>query len=283
MKADRIFMRIFALALTMMLNFAIPFMALNVAQAQALPFHADPSAREESPDLSAVPAIRFLTTADYPPFNFRTAGGELVGFNVELAQAICDVLDVVCTLQAWPWDQSFDALDENQGDALIAGVAINQQNAARFDFSSIYLMFPGRFVGRKSDIATFDPHALVGRTIAVRRGSNHAGFVRKYVTGARLISFDTELEALQAVSSGEVDLYFGDALRASFWLNENPGCCDFVGEAYFRDDIFGVGMAITLPAGHDAVRRAVNWALFRLNQNGSLDELYLRWFPVGFY
>ncbi|MCR6670375.1 hypothetical protein [Devosia ginsengisoli] len=42
--------------------------------AQSLPYHSDPSAREILPSLTPVPAIRFLTTADFPPFNFRDAG-----------------------------------------------------------------------------------------------------------------------------------------------------------------------------------------------------------------
>ena len=54
-------------------------------QAQALPNYVDPSARDIAPDLAAVPSIRFLTTADFPPFNFRDKTGALVGFNVDLA------------------------------------------------------------------------------------------------------------------------------------------------------------------------------------------------------
>ena len=51
--------------------------ASGSAAGQALPYHADPSAREIQPDMAAVPAIRFLTTADFPPFNYRDAAGEL--------------------------------------------------------------------------------------------------------------------------------------------------------------------------------------------------------------
>lgn len=50
---------------------ALLFMLCGVAaaNAQALPYHADPSAREQVPNLAAVPTIRFLTTADFPPFS----------------------------------------------------------------------------------------------------------------------------------------------------------------------------------------------------------------------
>ena len=77
--------------------------------------------------------------------------------------------------------------------------------------------------------------------------------------------------------------YFGDAMRASFWLNTHIDCCDFAGEPYFRPDLFGEGLAVALPAGHDAVRQAIDYGLARLKRSGVYDELYLRWFPVSFY
>lgn len=262
---------------------ACGFGGVAQVQAQSLPYHFDPSARDEAPDLSAVPAIRFLTTNDFPPFNYRSSGGEVIGYNVDLARAVCDVLEIACTIQAWPWDQAGDALADNQGDALIAGMAINDENAELFDFSLAYMMFPGRFVTQKQARSGFDPSALAGQTIAVRAGSAHAGFVQTYLPGVRIAPFDTEIAALEAVSSGDAAVYFGDAMRASFWLNAHPQCCDFAGDAYFRADEFGRGLAVAFPAGHNAVRRAVNWALVRLKRNGTMDELYLRWFPVSFY
>ncbi|MEO6395679.1 MAG: transporter substrate-binding domain-containing protein [Devosia sp.] len=264
---------------------AIVWMSLGAASAlsQALPYHSDPSARDLPPNLTAVPSIRFLTTADFPPFNYRDATGELIGFNIDLARAICADLDIACTIQAWPWDQASKALEDGQGDALIAGLAMTDANGALFDFSSIYLMLPGRFVAKTEAATGFAPSALAGKSVAVRRGSAHETFVTRYLPEAKLLPFDSEFLALEAVRDGKADAYFGDALRASFWLNDHPGCCSFAGEPYFRPDLFGPGLAMALPAGHDAVRQAIDYGLIRLKRSGVLDELYLRWFPIGFY
>lgn len=259
------------------------FLSLTPASAQNLPYHADPDAREILPLQGAVPAIRFLTTADFPPFNFRDESGELIGFNVDLARRICAEVNVACTLQAWPWDQAANALADNQGDALIAGLAITPENGERFDFSSTYLALPGRFVTRAAGVAAFAPEKLAGKSVSVRAGTSHAQFMARYLPDVTTKAFDTEIEALEAVRDGAVDAYFGDGLRAAFWLNENLACCGFAGEAYFRPALFGDGLTIAVPAGQDAVRHAIDWALVRLKNNGTLDELYLRWFPVGFY
>lgn len=253
------------------------------AQAQTLPYHADPSAREDAFEVESVPAIRFLTSTGFPPFNYRDAEGELIGFHVDLARAICAVLEISCTVQAWPWDQVADALAGNQGDALLAGLTMNRITAERFDFSSIYLMLPGRFVTRAGDAPAFRVDALANERIAVREGSAHARFLSDYLPEAEPVAFETEIAALEAVRDEEVGAYFGDGLRAAFWLNENDGCCDFAGEPYFNRRLFGAGFAAAVPAGRGQVRAAINFALHRLKSNGKLDELYLRWFPVSFY
>lgn len=253
------------------------------AFAQNLPNYVDPSARDPANTPTAVPAIRFLTTADFPPFNYRDQNGELIGFNVDLARAICADINVACTIQAWPWEQASKALADNQGDALIAGLAITPENGTSFDFSSLYLELPGRFVTRVEDARAFAPDRLSGETVAVRRGTAHAEFAHRYLSGATVVEYDTEIDALKAVSDGTAKAYFGDAMRAAFWLNANVGCCDFAGEPYFRPDLFGQGLAIAMPAGHDAVRQAIDVALIHLQAAGTMDELYLRWFPVSFY
>lgn len=251
--------------------------------AQKLPNHIDPSARENAPDLSMVPAIRFLTSIDFPPFNYRDEGGRLIGFHIDLSKAICAEIDVSCTIQAWPWEQAASALADNQGDVLLAGLSIDAATAEQFDFSSIYLMLPGRFVAPKIDSEAFDVANLQGKKVGVRASSAHSKFLSAYLPEITQIDFETEIEALTAMRDGETDLYFGDAMRASFWLNENDVCCTFAGQAYFNPNFFGAGLAAAIPAGRGSVREAVDFALVRLQKNGKLDELYLRWFPVSFY
>src|SRR5690606_33862641 len=144
--------------------------------AQNLPYHSDPDAREMIPSLAPVPAIRFLTTADFPPFNFRDSSGELIGFNIDLAKRICTEINVACTIQAWPWDQAANALADNQGDALIAGLAMSDENAKLFDYSAVYLALPGRFVTRANMTEQFNVRAP-SLKLGVRAGSSHEEFL----------------------------------------------------------------------------------------------------------
>src|SRR6185312_10517640 len=97
----------------------------------------------------AVPAIRFITTDDFPPFNFLDAQGHLIGFNVDLARAICAELTIPCTIQARPWADLAGALANKNADAIIAGLAVTAEARASLDFSDVYLRSPARFVVRR--------------------------------------------------------------------------------------------------------------------------------------
>lgn len=254
-----------------------------LAAAESLPRHFDPNARQSVQTVPALPALQFLTTADYPPFNFRDGDGALVGYNIDLASAICAELGTVCTLQDWPWEQAADALADNQGDALIGGLAITEATGQRFDFSAIYLRFPGRFVAPRDAVPAFMPERLAGKRVAVRAGSRHEAFLKTFLPRARPVEAASEFEALELVKSGKAEAFFGDGLRASFWLGANTECCAFAGGAYFRPDYFGDGLAVAAAPDRADVLEAIDIALGRLARSGKLDELYLKWFPVGFY
>ncbi len=265
--------------IAVLLFVGINSVTLGGALAQNIPYHNDPSARVEAPDPSLLPAIRFLTSNDFAPFNFQDEVGQLKGFHIDMVEAICDEIDISCTVQVWPFEQIADALISNQGDAAIAGLEINEESAKQFDFSDIYLMFPARFV-RPINAQALDAK---DQLISVRRNSSHAKFIAHYLPSAKVKEFENEIEALKAMKNGQVSTYFGDGLRASFWLAKNLNCCTFVGEPYFNSQYFGQGLAIAFPAGRSAPRDGVNYALARLKKNGMFDEIYLRWFPISFY
>src|ERR1700721_2143582 len=81
----------------------------------ATPSFWDPGLQLERPDLSGLRAIRFLTDDDYPPLNFALADGALAGFSVDIARAVCEELQVGCTIQARRWDTIVDSLLADKG------------------------------------------------------------------------------------------------------------------------------------------------------------------------
>src|SRR5579872_5800435 len=86
------------------------------APAVTIPNFWDPKRRVERPAAGAVQAIRFVTSDDFPPYNFLDANGHLTGFNVELARAICTELAIRCTIQARPFDDLIHSLQAKTAD-----------------------------------------------------------------------------------------------------------------------------------------------------------------------
>jgi polar amino acid transport system substrate-binding protein len=249
-----------------------------------LPGFWDPRRRPERPELLRMNLIRFMTEVDYPPFNFAGPDGNPVGFNVDLARLICDELKIACTIQMRRFDTLFDALNENRGDAAIASIAVTAETRRRVDFSDPYYRPVARFVARREVVLDkVTPERVEGKKIAVAAGTAHEEYLRALFTGADLRSYRTPEAAREALRAGEVDLLFGDGYALAAWLNgsDSAGCCTFVGGPYVESRFFGEGVGIAVKTGNDALRLALNWALFRLWEKGRFADLWLRYFPIN--
>ncbi|WP_247657709.1 transporter substrate-binding domain-containing protein [Aquabacter sp. L1I39] len=243
--------------------------------------------RVERPDATRLPtSIRFLTSDDYPPFNFVGQDGALLGFNVDLARAICAELSLTCTIEAAAFDTLLDGLDQNRGDAVIAGLASTPASRQRADFSERYLGTPARFVARRANaISQVTPEAVAAKRVAVVQGTAHEAYLRAFFNEAAIRPYPDGAAAREALKKGEVDLLFGDGIGLSLWLNgtSSENCCAFAGGPFTESRYFGDGLAVAVKSGNDQLKRAIDYALQRIWEKGVYADLYLRWFPVGFY
>jgi polar amino acid transport system substrate-binding protein len=250
----------------------------------AVPSFWDPRRRPERPDLSRINGIRFLTEYDYPPFNYAGADGQPSGFNIDLARAICEEIKVQCTIQARRFDTLLEALNSNGGDAIIASLAVTPEMRRRIDFSDPYYRTPARFVSRKDvEIENVRPSDLERKKVAVVAGTAHEAYLRALFTEADIQPYPNGDEARAALKRGEVDLVFGDGISLAFWLNgtDSAGCCLFRGGPFLESRYFGEGVGIAVRRGNELIRLAVNWALFRIWENGKFTDLWLRYFPIS--
>jgi polar amino acid transport system substrate-binding protein len=256
--------------------------------APTIPNFWDAKERLAKPDLTTQPRIRFLTTVDFPPFNFIDSSGRLSGFHVDLARAICQELEVVakCQIQALPWAELEDALKKKDGEAIIAGVTVTEENRQKYAFTRAYLQFPARFVTPKARSLAEPLHdKLKGQKVGVVGGSAHEKMLSDYFPEVTVAPFKTEDEMFAALKDGRVAAAFGDGMRLGFWLtgSDSADCCRFSGGPYLAPEYLGAGLAIAVAPDNPQLAAAFDYALHELNAKGTFAELYLRYFPVSFY
>jgi polar amino acid transport system substrate-binding protein len=260
--------------------------AAQEANPVTVPNFWDPKRRVERPPAGTVQAIRFITTDDFPPFNFLDANKHLTGFNVDLARAICAELAIRCTIQAREWDDLVNRVLADAADAIIAGIAITAENREELDFSDVYLRSPARFVVRRDDTG-IEPtsQGLRGKTLAVVARTAHEAYLAVMFPEVGRKLYPNAAAATAAVKSGQADAYFGDGLQLSFWLESQAAanCCVFVGGPYLETRFFGQGYAIAVAKDEPDLKQAINAALQAINDKGIYAELYLRYFPVSFF
>jgi polar amino acid transport system substrate-binding protein len=227
-------------------------------------------------------AIRFITTNDYPPFNYIDEDGALTGFNVDLARAICIDLSVQCEVNARPWEELIPLLTRRQADAVIAGHLVSRRALSVVDFTDRYFYTPGRFAGRRGMPALdITPDGLDGKRIGVAKGTTHEAYLQAFFLDSAIQRFETQELARDAVASGKVDLVFDDGISLALWTNGevSKACCELKGGPYLEPKYFGDGVAIAVGKHERQLRADLNASIKRLKASGRFEELVLRHFP----
>lgn len=239
------------------------------------------------PDISTVPRIRFLTTLDFPPFEFLDAENRLSGFNVDLARELCETLQVTakCQIQALPFGELQSALENRAGDAVIAGIGVTPELRAKFDFSRPYLQLSARFLSLKKTAGEpVTPMKLAASKVGVVNDTAHQAMLKDFFPNVNPQLFDDRPAMLKALKAGEVDTVFGEGLALAFWSasGEAENCCAYRGGPYYSGDFLGEGMTIMTRPG-EPLAAAFDHGLLELARSGKLNELFIKYFPPGLY
>ncbi len=260
----------------------------EAADSVALPHFFDAQERLNHPDLGTLPRLRFLTTVDFPPFNFVDKTGRLSGYNIDLFRAICTELKLeqVCEVEAVPWDELIPHINNNGGEAIIAGMNETPETAKSLIFTQSYLRFPARFIG-SGNVSLTEPvgKSLKKYKIGIVEKSAHEALFAAYFPGVKWQKFVNNESLQAALKAKSIDLAFGDGMAFSQWLNDpqSENCCQFVGGAYIAPQFLQSGLRIAVQKNNPQLAEALNYALKSLERKGKLTELYLRYFPIGFY
>ncbi|OQP85913.1 amino acid ABC transporter [Rhizobium rhizosphaerae] len=266
----------------------VPGFAKAAEAVRALPMTFDSRERITKPDLSGLTRLRFLTTVDFPPFNFIDQDGRLAGFHIDLAREICRVLAIEarCQVQALTFDELLPALGEGQGEAVLSGVKVTPALRRGYGFSRPFMMLPARFTGNRTRMGeTLTVAALQGKPVGVVAGTVHEAMAKAFFPTLDRRPFPDRAALMAALKDGSVAAVFGDGVQLGFWTAsaEAGGCCAMLPGAYLSEDFLGEGLTVALRKDDAVLKQAIDHALLELSRSGRLNELALRYFPMGLY
>lgn len=223
-------------------------------------------------DIKTAGAIRIGTEGTYAPFTFHDASGALVGFDVEIGEAIAEKLGVEAEFVEGPWDGLIAGIDANRYDVVINQVGINEERQAKYDFSEPYIASKAALVVKddNTDITSFE--ALSGKKAAQTLTSNFGKLAESY--GAELVATEGFDQSIALVLQGRADATINDSLSFFDFKTQQPDAQVKVVATAEDADFSGVLLAKNKPE----LLAAINEALAAIQADGTYAEISQKYF-----
>lgn len=224
---------------------------------------------------TAAQTIRFATEASYPPFESMDASNKIVGFDVDLANALCKEIDATCTFSNQSFDSLIPSLKFRRIDAIMAGMDITPEREKQVLFSNPYYDNSALFVGQKGKVA--DIAALKGKKVGVQNGTTHQKFIMDKHPEITLVPYDSYQNAKLDLQNGRIDAVFGDTAVVTEWLKAEPKLAA-IGDKVTDKGYFGTGLGIAVRQGNTDLQAKFNTALEKVKKDGTYQTIYEKWF-----
>ncbi len=229
--------------------------------------------------------LRIASDGTYPPFNTISADGALAGFDIDIANALCQQMGVECELVVQDWDGLIPGLVAGRYDAIIASMAATEERAKSVDFTERYYSTrPGVIVLNDSEISEASAEALDGKSIGAQSSTSDALYVEANMPGTALRLYPTPAEVQADLAAGRIDAMISDVLVLSEFLKTDAGsCCRLLGALPPDPEVYGADVSIAIKKGNDTLRKDLNAAILALRENNTYQEINARYFDFDIY
>ena len=232
--------------------------------------------------LNATPLI-VATEGDYPPFSYFDEAGNLSGFDVDIAHALCEAMQRECEVIAVPWVDLLDRLEAGDYQMIVASIAKTAERKKRVLFTDYYYRSQTSFVGDPRRFISISPDALVGRVISAGRDSIQADFLIERYSSSTILLTNNLIESFELLVTGEADLVLTDSINSLDFLRSTAGATfDFISEP-LMDPILKSEAHIAVALGDVELAEAINKAIIDIRLSGIYDQINRRYVPFSIY
>ena len=244
--------------------------------------------------------IKIGTEGAYPPWNSKDAAGNLIGFEVELANELCKIMKHNCTIVEQDWDGMIPALVSRKFDAIMAGMSITDERKKTINFSqgyadevaSLAVMKGSKNEGLKTlsainltDInaeeqATLDTlvKAFKGKTIGVQTATIHQNFLDSGLMGKiKVRTYKTQDEVNLDLVAGRIDAALAAAVAFTDYAEKSGKEVVLTGPTFAGGD-FGNGVGVGIRKGDSELLNDFNAAIDKARDDGIISRLAIKHF-----
>ena len=221
--------------------------------------------------------LRIATEGSYAPFNFTNADGSLGGFDIDIANALCDEMQVKCDISAQDWEGIIPSLKTKKYDAIVAAMSVTPDRQQQVDFTDPYYTNSLVFLAKKdSHFNPDDANDIANTEIAAQRSTISSQWLEQTHPNAKSRLYDTLNNAFMDLGNERVGAMVSDKLPALDWL-ASPSADDF--ELKGGDIDINDQMAIAVRQGDNELKDKFNAALAAIKANGKYDDIVAKNFP----
>ena len=219
--------------------------------------------------------IRIATEGAYSPFNYVNPKGELEGFDVDIAKALCEAMKADCSLATQDWDGMIPALQARKFDVIVASMAITEKRKQAIAFTNPYYYSVASYVVRKDSNFPDQVDALIGKNIGVQRATIHEETIKEmYADKVTIKTYDTNENCILDLQNKRLDAMIASRPLMGYFITNHP-------EAGFT---FLLGMYNPVAAGigirkeDTELLAKFNKALDTIINNGTYVQISNKWF-----
>ena len=248
-----------------------------------------PAPAAAAPAAAAPAELKVAIDPTYEPFTFKTADGQPTGFDVDIANALCEEIKRKCVFVEQVWDGMIPGLNAKKYDVIISSMSITDDRMKEVDFTDKYYNTPSRIVLKKT-VKYTDPASIKGKKIGVLKGSTQEAYAMGELKTAGVVvnSYEAQDQVYLDIKSGRLDGTVADFMEVTGGFLSKPE-----GEKYAlagpdlkEPKYFGYGAGIALRKGEDALKGELNAAIKTIRSNGSyktMNDKYFAKFNIDVY
>ncbi|MFT4059549.1 MAG: transporter substrate-binding domain-containing protein [Legionella sp.] len=222
-----------------------------------------------------LPVLNIGTESFNPPFVMQGSKNKIYGFDIDMMNTLCKIMQRTCKYHIMRFDQLLDAVSQRKLDMAISSITITPERAKLVNFSMPYLPSYSRFLIKASNkIEPFTLQYLNGKKVGLEAGTIFPQQLEAMgAKNEKLKIYPTISDQLIGLRNDQVDVILLDNPTATYWASNSSETFKLEGSSY----MYGDGLGIAINPGESNLLSMVNQALLQYQNSPEYKQNYDRY------